>query len=137
MATCAAIKSDGTRCRAQAMKDDDRCYTHSPAMAAARRRAVQRGGRTGGRGRPKVRVDEVIKLADKQIEGLQNRSADPRRSAVMVQWANCKLKAVETERKLVEIAELEQKVADLEKVYHQDGRPVDAGPFGVGGQWIP
>ena len=82
MAKCAAIKADGTLCQAQAMSSDDKCYTHSPKTAAARQRTNQRGGRTGGRGRPKVRVDEVYKLADKQIESLTDRSVDPKRSAV-------------------------------------------------------
>ena len=134
MAKCAAIKADGTRCQAQAMSSDDKCYTHSPKTAAARQRTNQRGGRTGGRGRPKVRVDEVYKLADKQIESLTDRSVDPKRSAVMAQWAHIKLRAAETERKLIEHAELEEKVAQLETMFRGRDRQTNSDdPYSSGG----
>ena len=137
MATCAAIKSDGTRCQAQAMNNDDKCYTHSPATAEARARTNRRGGKTGGRGRPKVRVDEVYKLADEQIEGLKNRTTDPRKSAIMVQWANCKLKAIETERRVIDQAELEQKVAEFERLYRQRRTPGTDSDYPYGsGVWV-
>lgn len=137
MATCAAIKANGTRCQAQAMTGDDKCYTHSPATAEARKRTNRRGGKTGGRGRPKLKVDEVYKLADKQIGLLEAEAIDTRVSAIMAQWAQIKLRAIETERKVIDQAELEQKVADIERLYKQRrevGNDSDY-PFG-GGVWV-
>jgi len=119
------------------MTGDDKCYTHSPATAEARKRTNRRGGKTGGRGRPKLKVDEVYKLADKQIGLLEAEAIDTRVSAIMAQWAQIKLRAIETERKVIDQAELEQKVADIERLYKQRrevGNDSDY-PFG-GGVWV-
>jgi len=101
------------------MSGKDQCYTHDPSVAERRQRTNKRGGKSGGRGRPKVRVDEVYKLADEQIQKLSDRQVDPKRSAVMAQWGQLKIRAIETERKLVEISELEAEVEQIKKLYEQ------------------
>jgi hypothetical protein len=137
MNKCSAITNAGERCKSIAISGSDYCNAHHPDRAEARKRAASKAARAGGRGRPKLRVDEVYRLADEQIKGLFDRSVDPRRSAVAVQWANTKLRAMEVERKLVEVAELEQKVAEIERLYKQRrevGNDSDY-PFG-GGVWV-
>ncbi len=134
MARCAAIKADGTRCKAQAMSNKDQCFTHDPEVAERRQRSKVKGGKTRGRGRPKVRLDTIYSFAEAQLEGLFDRTVAPRRSAVAVQWCNLQIKAIETERKLIEHQELEEKVRALEKMYHQRRNQHSSdSPFDVGG----
>jgi len=134
MNKCSAITNAGERCKAIALTGSDYCNAHHPDRAEARKRSASKAGRFGGRGRPKVRVDEVYKLADEQIKGLFDRSVDPRRSAVAVQWANTKLRAVETERKLVELGDLEEKVVQLERMYKERrDQQTHGDPYNAGG----
>jgi hypothetical protein len=133
MSQCAAIKADGTRCKAQAMSGKDQCFTHDPEVAERRQRSKVKGGKTGGRGRPKVRLDNIYAFAQSQLEGLLDRTIDPRRSSVAVQWCHVQIKCLEQERKLVDQAELERKVEVLEELYGKRITAVDSdNPFESG-----
>jgi len=119
------------------MSGKDQCFTHDPEVAQRRQRSKVKGGKTGGRGRPKVRLDNIYAFAQDQLQGLSDRSVEPRRSAVAVQWCNLQVKVIETERKLIEIAELEQQVEEIKKLYSQSRQDADLGAdyqFG-GGTW--
>ena len=44
MAKCTAVRDDGSRCRAQALKNGEHCFMHDPGSGAARAQARRRGG---------------------------------------------------------------------------------------------
>src|SRR3712207_1227399 len=52
MSICAAIKPDGVRCKARAIKGSQWCFNHHPDHSEERRRNASKGGKRGGRGRP-------------------------------------------------------------------------------------
>ena len=96
------------------MRGEQWCYVHHPDLADRRAANSRRGGRRGGRGRPasdiagvKVQLQE---MADKVLCGELDR-AD---AAVAGQLLNIKLRCLETERKVLETVELEERLAALE-----------------------
>jgi hypothetical protein len=114
MAVCSGIKADGTRCRAQAMRDSTFCLNHDPDRAEENRRRASRGGKRGGRGRPLSEINDVKRdlrdLARKVMEGEAKR-AD---AAVAGQLLGTYIRAVSVEAKLKEVLEFEERLAALE-----------------------
>lgn len=114
MSLCSGIRADGGRCRAQAMRDSDYCINHHPDRAEVRRRRASKGGKRGGRGRPQAELvgvkGQLQDLADGVLSGEVDRSA----AAVCGQLLNVKLRAIETERRIKETEELEERIAALE-----------------------
>ena len=76
MSVCSGIRVDGSRCKAQAMRNSAFCIGHDPDQAEARRRRASKGGKRGGRGRPSVELarlqarfeDLVEKVLSGEIE---------------------------------------------------------------------
>lgn len=62
MAKCTAITQGGTRCKRIAIDSSDYCYAHHPDHADDRKRAAQKGGKRGGRGRPSPATGELVRL---------------------------------------------------------------------------
>jgi hypothetical protein len=62
MALCGGVRADGGRCRGVATSASGLCYSHDPDHEQDRRRAAQKGGRRGGRGRP---TSELARLRDR------------------------------------------------------------------------
>lgn len=97
------------------------CYSHRPDLADERKRNASRGGRTGGRGRSGG--DEVAQ-AKKEIRGVLggvlkgtiHRST----GSVLFQGFNTQLRAIEVERKIREQDELEDRIAELERIAGPD-----------------
>jgi hypothetical protein len=73
MTLCAGSRADGSRCRAQAMRNAQWCIGHDPDQAEARRRCASKGGRRGGRGRASVELARLgarfEELADRVLRG--------------------------------------------------------------------
>jgi hypothetical protein len=73
MRTCAGIKANGERCRAQPMRDCQYCLNHDPARAEENKRRSSRGGKAGGRGRPTQDLKKLQhrfeKLAQQVLDG--------------------------------------------------------------------
>src|SRR5215213_5351149 len=73
MALCSGIRTDGARCRAQAMRDSTYCLNHAPNAAELRKRRAWRGGKAGGKGRPNTQVQDVkekiLELTEKVEKG--------------------------------------------------------------------
>lgn len=61
MRVCAAIKPDGVRCRARAMKGYLYCFNHHPDFADERRLHASKGGKQGDEGGPRGRHPKVCK----------------------------------------------------------------------------
>lgn len=119
MARCSRIKADGSRCKAVAMDSSGLCYSHSPNTADKRQRNASRGGKTGGRGRAKQGSGDIkdvkgwlLELA-RRVEAGELEAKD---GTAVSQILNIWLRGIETERKLKEQEELEERLESLERV---------------------
>lgn len=121
MAKCAAIKTDGERCKAEAMPDAAWCWSHHPDHAEERRRRASRGGKRGGRGRPNGDTVELRGLLSELYPNVLDGSVPPNVAAVAAQIANARIRLVETERRMRETEELEERLAQLEGDMEQKG----------------
>lgn|SRR5215207_9573152 len=116
MAECIANKPNGDRCGAQAMRDSLLCYAHNPDVAEERQRSRVKGGKSGGRGRPKGGAElasvkaQLRQLAEDVLEG----RVDARDGAVVSQIFNTFIRAVEVERRVKELEEVEERLDELE-----------------------
>jgi hypothetical protein len=119
MAACGYIKADGERCKAQPMRGEGYCYAHHPDLEERRTAASRRGGKTGGRGRAKPGKGDIkdvkswlLDLA-RRVETGQLEAKD---GTAVSQILNIWLRGIETERKLKEQEELEERLESLERV---------------------
>ena len=111
MARCVGIKRDGAQCTTIVRPPQTHCYQHDPARAQERRHNASRAGKsTGGRELRdlKRRISDVV---DAVIEGSQDRG----RAAVAIQGLNALRGALELERKIRELDELEARIEALEQ----------------------
>lgn len=123
MAVCVGIKRDGGRCTATVEPPQTHCWWHDPANAEKRKRAASRGGRGAG-GREikdlKRRISEVV---DAVLGGTQDRG----RAAVAIQGLNALRGALELERKIKEVEEIEARLAALEEATRGSRKHGDRG----------
>ncbi len=63
MGVCAAIKPDGVRCQARAMKGYAYCFNHRPEFADERRLNASKGGKQGDEGGLRGRGPKVYKTS--------------------------------------------------------------------------
>src|SRR5215208_427774 len=114
MSTCSGIKSDGGRCKAQAMRNSEWCINHHPDYEQARRRRASKGGRRGGRGRP---IAELASLRDENAD-IRRRLLEgellPNVAAVAVQSINTDIRAVGAAMKAREQEEILERLEALE-----------------------
>jgi hypothetical protein len=130
MRTCSGIRTDGGRCQAQPMRNSEYCLNHDPSRAEENRRRSSKGGKRGGRGRPRVEVTNVKtqlqELADAVRDNEINR--DRADAAVVSQILNVLLRAITIEAQLREQEEFAQRLEALEAALaHRKGRP----PYGA------
>ena len=99
------------------MKRSQWCFNHSPDHSDERRRNASMGGRAGGRGRPGA-GEEVLWLRQtlKQVvEEVLAGNMDRSRAAVAVQALNALRGLLETEHRIKEAQEFEERIAVLEE----------------------
>ena len=122
MAKCTAITRGGDRCKGIAIDSSGYCYAHHPEHADARKRAAQRGGKRGGRGRP---IAELGSLRDENAD-IRRRLLEgellPNVAAVAVQSINTDIRAVGATLKAREQEELIERLEALETVLEQRKR---------------
>jgi hypothetical protein len=116
---CAAITGAGTSCKGVAIDGSDYCYAHDPAHAEERRRAASKGGRRGGRGRPRVEISSIKlqlqELADNVADGSVMR-AD---AAVIARVLSVLLSALKLELDIKEQREFVERLDALEEAVAQ------------------
>jgi len=119
---CTAITRGGTRCKGIAIDSSDYCYAHHPDRADDRKRAAQKGGKAGGRGRlaPSQEETQAIKallenLTDRVLEGELPTGV----VAVANQLINTRLRAIEQERKVRELEDVLARLDALEEKQRQ------------------
>jgi hypothetical protein len=118
LSVCAAIKPDGARCKARAMKSSQWCFNHHPEHSVERQRNASKGGKRGGRGRPAGSGTEGLQDIKNLLKSLTNDvlSGDVERATAIAanQLLNTSLRAIELERKIKETEELEVRLEALE-----------------------
>jgi hypothetical protein len=112
MANCSAIKGNGERCRGIAKAGSDYCPAHDPARSEARSRSASKAARS----RPSTEIRAIKGGISEVLEGVRDGSIERGVGAVLFQGYNALLKAVETERKIKETEELEQRIQQLEEI---------------------
>jgi hypothetical protein len=131
MAQCARIKASGERCKGTAMPGAEWCYSHHPDYQEQRRINASRGGKSGGRGRAGSSVPLEIAEAKRSIrdviEGVRGGDLERSVGAVVFQGYNCLLKAVETERKILEQEELIRRLEALEETQAKEEPTIGGG----------
>ncbi len=122
MPACGFIKASGEACRALPMKGEGWCYTHHPEYQQQRRRQGSKGGKRGGRGRPKAELADIkarlSELAERVLEGEVDKGV----AAVASQVFNVYLRAVSVELKVKEVTELEERLEELESSLERQNR---------------
>src|SRR5215210_3175282 len=97
---CTAITASGQRCKGTALGSSSYCYAHSPDRTAERKANAAAGGRA--RSRPSSELGQIkarVKAISRDV--LEGR-VDRGNAAVALQGYNILLRAVETERKVLE-----------------------------------
>jgi hypothetical protein len=119
MSSCAGIRADGARCKAQAIRDSEWCFSHHPDYEQARRRRASKGGKRGGRGRPIAELgtlrDENSDIRRRLLEG----ELLPNVAAVAVQSINTDIRAVGAALKAREQEELVGRLEAIEEALEQ------------------
>ena len=115
MSVCSGIRADGSRCKAQAMRNSAFCIGHDPDQAEARRRRASKGGKRGGRGRPSVELARLQGRFEELAEMVLSGEVERGVGAVVGQLLNgaraCVrdgLAAREQEELLARLASLEE-----------------------------
>src|SRR5215216_2988573 len=111
MAQCRAIKADGSRCMSSVKPGVEWCYNHDPSRAEERRRNASRAGRS----RPNREIAALKAQLRTVADGVLNGTIEPKRGAVSVQALSALTRAIEQERKIRELEELEERIAALER----------------------
>ncbi len=105
MPQCQHVKSDGSRCRANAQRSAEFCFFHDPDKEPQREEASRSGGQAGAArvlpDAPRVAVassSDVSVLLGKTINQVRRGELDPKVSNAIGYLANVLLKALEQGR---------------------------------------
>ena len=111
MARCSAIKPDGSPCERIVSVSQTYCFAHDPANAERRSRSASKAARSKPNRELAALKDQLRQIADGVISG----ALEPKRGAVAVQALSALTRAIEQERKVKELEEIEERVAELER----------------------
>jgi hypothetical protein len=106
---CTAITRGGERCKLDATSGRY-CWSHAPETAQARKQRGRRGGKARGVGE----LAEIKRSIREVIDGVLDERIERGVGAVAFQGYNALLKAVDTERRIREVEELEMRLEALE-----------------------
>jgi hypothetical protein len=115
MRVCSGIKADGTRCKAQPMRDSEYCLNHDPDRAEENRRRSSKGGRRGGRGRKQVELSNIKAQLQGLADGVLDGSVERADAAVASQILNVLLRAITVELQVRDHQEFVQRLESLEE----------------------
>jgi hypothetical protein len=111
MPRCEGIKRDGGRCTASVPPGVQWCFNHDPDRAAERQRNASRAGKSSGSREVRDLKRRISEVVDDVLEG----SVDRGRAAVAIQGLNALRSALELERRVKEVDELEARLAEIER----------------------
>jgi hypothetical protein len=108
---CAGITRSGVRCTVSVSGAQQYCHLHEPSRADERRRNASRAGRSKPASREIGQIKTDIKRV---IEDVRDARLDKSVGAVVGGLYNTLLKAIETERRIREQEEMEDRLQVLE-----------------------
>src|SRR5215210_7504706 len=111
MARCAANKPDGNPCERIVSASQKYCFAHDPANAERRSRSASKAARSKPNREIAALKDQLRHIADGVLSG----AIPSKNAAVAVQALSALIRAIEQERKIRELEELEDRVAELER----------------------
>jgi hypothetical protein len=107
---CAGTKRDGSPCNAVVTPGEKWCWNHNPAHAEARRRNASKAGKSKPSNRVKELDAQLAKLYEDTLEGAVDRGV----AAVLCQIVYGRARLLELERRIQEVEQFEERVAELE-----------------------
>ena len=111
MAVCRATKANGEPCTLAATGPQGFCWAHDPANRAKRRRMASRAARS----KPNRELSAIKSLLEDLTKRVLSGELATGQATVANQLINTRLRAIEQERKLREIEEIEERVQALEE----------------------
>jgi len=113
--TCEYIKPDDQQCRAHAMEDSVYCFAHNPDVQDERMLAVMNGGKAPRRNyKP---LPEIILSDNKSVVTLLATTINEvRGGSIELRVANCIDYLAGHLIKALEVAGLEERVAEIERI---------------------
>jgi len=115
LAKCSGITRAGTACKGIPISGSQWCYVHHPDRIEERQRHGSKGGKRGGRGRPRRETEAIKALLEDLTERVLSGALPTGPAAVANQLTNSRLRALEQERKNKETEELESRIEALEQ----------------------
>ena len=115
MGRCKATKRNGEPCTLPANGKQGLCWAHDPATADKRRRRAQKGGRAKARSELPQLKALLSDLTDRVLSG----ELETGRAAVANQLVNTRLRAIEQERKVAELEDVQARLDALEEKQRQ------------------
>jgi hypothetical protein len=120
MNRCLGTKRDNSPCTVTVEPPQTYCWWHDLAHSEQRKQAASRGGKRAGRGRPQTEIAEIkALLANLTARVLKEEGTEPLETgpaSVANQLTNTRLRAIEVERKIRELEDLEPRLGALESV---------------------
>jgi hypothetical protein len=110
MDICRATKASGDPCKAPATGPHGFCWAHDPANAKRRSRMASRAARS----KPNRELHSIKALLENLTERVLAGELETGRAAVANQLVNTRLRAIEQERKIKEMEDLEARIEALE-----------------------
>lgn len=108
---CPSTKRNGDRCSGTVPEGKYHCWFHDPANSDKRRRAASRGGK-GNRSRTSRDLHELLQdLTERVVNG----DLEPYPASVAGQLIGVRLRLLEYERRIKEVAEIEARISELEE----------------------
>ncbi len=116
---CSARTKDGSACTLPVTgQQTEFCWAHAPEHREQRRRIASKGGR----GKANGPVKELQQQLDDIIARVLDGTLVPYRGAVCAQLINTRIRLIETEKKIAEQQESEERLARLEALERGRGR---------------
>jgi|SRR5215217_79282 len=132
---CQAISATGKRCERLIGSQQSLCFSHDPAKAKARSEQASKAARA-------KHADANAEILEARVEikamwdKLLERKLPPGVASVAAQLAGVYLRTFDQERKQREFDQLEQRLAEVEKMHQRKlDTPTSASPFDAGGGW--
>jgi hypothetical protein len=108
---CIATKANGDPCTLPATGQQGVCWAHDERYAARRRATASKGGRARANPLTRELHTQLATLAQDVASG----DLPAYRGAVVVQILNCRIRLIETERRIQEQEELLERLDALER----------------------
>ena len=112
MASCRATKANGEPCTLAATGPQGLCWAHDPANRDKRRRMASKAAKS----KPSRELSYIKALLEDLTDRVLAGDVETGRAAVANQLVNTRLRAIEQERKMRELEELEGRLEALEGV---------------------